>query len=213
MNKKISDLRREYIKGGLIETELPENPLELFREWFTEALETEVTEPNAMSLATVNRKGRPEVRTVLLKEIEETGIQFFTNYNSDKASDLEYMPYVACGFWWAELERQIRINGSAGKLSENINNDYFKTRPRESQIGAWASDQSSKLKNRDELLENYKKFEIEFEGKTIPKPPNWGGYSVQIESIEFWQGRPGRLHDRILYTAGNQKWKMERLAP
>jgi len=150
---------------------------------------------------------------VLLKEIEETGIQFFTNYNSDKASDLEYMPYVACGFWWAELERQIRINGSAGKLSENINNDYFKTRPRESQIGAWASDQSSKLKNRDELLENYKKFEKEFEGKTIPKPPNWGGYSVQIESIEFWQGRPGRLHDRILYTAGNQKWKMERLAP
>jgi len=213
MNKKISDLRREYVRGGLIESDLPDNPMKLFREWFTEALETEVTEPNAMSLATADRDGYPAVRTVLLKEIEDKGIRFFTNYNSDKAADMEYKPHVACGFWWAELERQIRIKGPARKLPEDINIKYFETRPRESQIGAWASDQSSKVESRDELVTQFKKFKKQFDGKEIPKPPNWGGFSVQIESIEFWQGRPGRLHDRILYTDENSKWKMERLAP
>ncbi|MGF1669555.1 MAG: pyridoxamine 5'-phosphate oxidase [Balneolaceae bacterium] len=214
MNKKISELRRNYIKGGLKEEELPQNPVILFRQWFTEALETEVTEPNAMALATVTSAGRPAVRTVLLKGIEDNGIQFFSNYNSDKADDLENLPYAACCFWWAELERQVRISGPVEKLSERVNTEYFETRPRESQIGAWASDQSSVISGRDELIRTFEEFEKKFAGKQIPKPDHWGGYEIGFEMIEFWQGRPGRLHDRILYTTQDgKKWHLKRLAP
>ncbi len=213
MLKNLQDLRREYKKGKLTEDVIPENPVDFFREWFDEAGEAEVTEPNAMSLATVSPDCIPEVRTVLLKGIEGGAIQFFTNYTSDKAEELAQHPYASCCFWWAELERQVRISGPVTKLDEAENIAYFKTRPRESQIGAWASNQSSEIKGREVLISEFEKFKKKFEGREIPKPAEWGGYSIEIQKIEFWQGRPGRLHDRINCTCQNGKWIKRRLAP
>jgi len=213
MLKNLRDLRREYIKGELAEEVIPENPVDFFKEWFEEAGKAEVNEPNAMALATVTPEGKPEVRTVLLKGIENDSIQFFTNYKSDKALELEEKPYVSCCFWWAELERQVRVSGPVKKLDESENIAYFKTRPRESQIGAWASNQSSEIPNRERLISDFEKFKKKFEGQDVPKPAEWGGYSIEIQKIEFWQGRPGRLHDRISCIRQNGKWKKRRLAP
>ena len=209
----VADLRKQYTKAGLLESDLPDNPMQLFRQWFREALESEVTEPNAMALGTVTAQGTPETRMVLMKGIEEDAITFYTNYESGKASDLEKNPYASCTFWWAELERQVRISGSVEKVSENTSRDYFESRPRESQIGAWASSQSRPVSSRQELEELFSRFEKKFDGQKVPKPDHWGGYIIAIQEIEFWQGRPGRLHDRIRYSRSEEGWNRQRLAP
>jgi pyridoxamine 5'-phosphate oxidase len=210
---KISDLRKQYKKGGLVDLDLPENPIELFRKWFEEAVESEVVEPNAMALATVTWAETPNVRMVLLKGLDEHSISFFTNYESRKAKELNAHPVAACTIWWAELERQVRFSGKVEKLTAAESEDYFRSRPRESQIGAWASDQSKPIADRSELEASFKEIEEKFKGSEIPRPDHWGGYKIILETIEFWQGRPGRLHDRILYQQSSGKWNRQRLAP
>lgn len=211
--KNLSELRRNYTKDGLPDEGLPDDPLILLSNWLDQAVRAEVMEPNAMSLATTGRDGHPDVRTVLLKGITDKGILFFTNYRSTKGEQLSALPFAACCFWWPELERQIRLAGSVQKLSAEISSDYFASRPRESRIGAWASSQSRPVASRAELDSRFREFEKKFEGEEIPMPDYWGGFEIQTERIEFWQGRPGRLHDRILYTRSEDLWKQERLCP
>jgi len=210
---KIADLRKQYKKGGLVDDELPENPVELFRKWFEEAVESDVIEPNAMALATVTGAETPNVRMVLLKGLTDHSISFYTNYESQKAKDLDAHPVAACTIWWAELERQIRISGKVEKLTVAQSDDYFRSRPRDSQIGALASSQSRPVANRKELEANFKEIEEKYEGEEIPRPDDWGGFKIIFETIEFWQGRPGRLHDRIFYQQTAGKWNLQRLAP
>lgn len=212
-SKEIADLRRRYTRDGLRETDLPEDPVELFRGWLTEAVKSEVPEPNAMTLSTVDLDGNANARTVLLKGIEDHAFSFYTNYRSIKADELEKNPSVCAVFWWPQLERQTRLRGQARKLSEEENEEYFRSRPRESQLGAWASNQSSVVEGRSELERSYEQAEQTHQGKEVPKPPYWGGYRVDLSEAEFWQGRPGRLHDRILYSLSNGEWKYVRLAP
>lgn len=212
-NLNIADIRRRYTKKGLIEEDLPDDPILLFKNWFQEAVHSEVIEPNAMALATVNPENLPNVRTVLLKGIEDHSITFFTNYKSRKAKELAVNPFASCVFWWAELERQVRLTGRVNKLSEKESADYFQIRPRESQIGAWSSHQSQPIAGRRVLQERFAKIENKYEGQKIPKPDYWGGYEIVINEIEFWQGRPGRLHDRIHYRKHEEKWQRDRLAP
>lgn len=211
--RDIASLRETYTRDGIIEEELPSDPLPLFIRWVDEAIDSEADEPNAMSLATVSADGKPNVRVVLLKGIENNTLQFYTNYKSQKGKELEQVPQAAAAFWWPELERQVRIRGGVEKLSRNKAHSYFQSRPRESQIGAWVSEQSSPIENRDEMKEKFKKIIDRFDGENVPTPEYWGGYSIHIEEIEFWQGRPARLHDRVLYTRKNGKWKKQRLQP
>lgn len=213
MDIKISDLRRSYTKSGLIESELPGEPVELLRFWMRQAITTEVLEPNAMTLATVKKDGTPDARMVLLKEIDDDSISFFTNYQSEKAGDLKKNPGAACCFWWPELERQVRLRGGVEMVSRRVSAEYFATRPRDSQIGAWASDQSRELKNREELERRFAEFGEKFRDKEIPVPDHWGGYKINLEEVEFWQGRPGRLHDRVRYQKQKDRWKRKRLSP
>lgn len=210
---KISELRKRYGKEGVVDDELPEHPVKLFKRWFDEAVKSDVTEPNAMALATVTESGTPNVRMVLLKGIRDHSITFFTNFESRKGEELRANPVAACTFWWGELERQVRISGKVQKLTEAESEDYFRSRPRDFQIGAWASDQSRPVENREALIENYKALEKKFEGKEIPKPDYWGGFEILLQSLEFWQGRPARMHDRILYQHSAGKWNRQRLAP
>lgn len=209
----ISELRRRYIKGGLPDENLPDEPIQFLSKWFDEAVRSDVLEPNAMALATVDEEGKPNVRMVLLKDILEASVTFFTNYNSRKGHELTKHPYTACSIWWPELERQVRFRGEVSKLSSEVSREYFQSRPRESQIGAWASLQSDVVTGRDELEKKYAVMASKFEGEKIPVPDYWGGYKIKISEIEFWQGRPGRLHDRIRYRKENQTWKKERLSP
>ena len=211
---KISDLRKEYTKKDLNLEHVARNPILQFQIWFNETLSAEVPEPNAMSVATVSPEGMPSSRIILLKGIEKEGFIFFTNYSSRKSADISANPHVAANFFWSELERQVRIQGQVEKTNEAISDEYFKSRPRGSQIGAWASPQSSVINDRKILEERLKEHEIKFEGRDIPRPPHWGGYLLKPTSVEFWQGRPSRLHDRILYTRLKaDQWKIERLAP
>jgi pyridoxamine 5'-phosphate oxidase len=213
MSIDIAGLRENYTRGGLHEDDLTEDPITLFRQWLEEAVKSEAAEPNAMSLATVSGDGSPNVRIVLLKDIADKSIRFYTNYKSTKGKDLEANPAAAVSFWWPELERQIRIKGSVEKVGRKESDDYFQSRPRESQLGAWASEQSSEVENRDKLKESYEAVTKRFKNGTIPTPDFWGGYQLSISEIEFWQGRPSRLHDRILYTFEQKKWNYKRLQP
>lgn len=214
MNKfDLADLRQRYTRGGLTEDNLPEDPVILFKKWLNEAVETEVPEPNAMSLATVGEEGGPNVRTVLLKGIEEGSVLFFTNYNSRKARELASNPAAACAIWWPGLERQIRFRGSVSQLSPAKSDKYFETRPRESRIGAWASRQSEEISGREELEKQFAGFEKKFDNKPVPRPEYWGGYRIKLTGIEFWQGRAGRLHDRIEYLHQSGSWIHRRLSP
>lgn len=213
MDSKIADLRRNYTKGGLQEEQLPKNPIAFFKQWFDEALKSEVMEPNAMSLATVTSDNTPNSRMVLLKGIEEKSIQFYTNYNSEKGRELDKNSSAVVTFWWPELERQVRIWGDASKLSDKESSSYFQSRPRESRLGAWASNQSSEIDSRESLKKQFAKVQEKFEGKEIPKPEHWGGYEIEINKIEFWQGRPGRYHDRIFYVKESGAWNSKRLQP
>ncbi len=212
--KNLADLRNEYTKASLDIAAVDKNPINQFNHWFSEALTLEVLEPNAMNLATINETGRPSSRIVLLKGVEDGGFIFFTNYQSHKGRDLEKNPACALTFFWPELERQIRIEGIAERISAEESEKYFKTRPRGSQIGAWASPQSSIIKDRTLLEDRVNQLEKKFEGEsTLPKPNQWGGFAVSPILLEFWQGRKNRLHDRIQYTKVDGKWIIHQLAP
>ncbi len=212
-SEEIASLRKNYTKDGLPDEGLPEHPMELFKKWLKEALESDVPEPNAMVLSTVDKSGYPNSRTVLLKGVEDESIRFFTNYESKKGKEILHNAHVSVVFWWRELERQVRIRGVAERVSEKESSDYFESRPRESQIGAWASSQSDEIPSRNSIEERYREVKEKYSGKVIPKPPFWGGFDISIQEIEFWQGRPGRLHDRIKYRKLNSNWERKRLAP
>src|SRR5690625_3852644 len=213
MDTKIAPLRENYTKDGLPDVNLPDEPVTLFRKWFDEAMASQVSEPNAMTLATVDKKGNPNARMVLMKGIGEDAIRFFTNYESTKARELDNNPHAACVFWWPELERQIRIRGSVKESGREGSAEYVSVRPADSQVGAWASRQSQRVSSRHELEQAFNQARRQFSGKPVPKPANWGGYDLSITEIEFWQGRPGRLHDRIVFRKKLHTWKRERLSP
>jgi pyridoxamine 5'-phosphate oxidase len=214
MHKSLANIRNEYKKSTLSRKNVRSNPVDQFLLWFEEAKIAEVPEVNAMSLATCNARGLPSLRIVLLKSVENGKFTFFTNYQSRKGKELDENPHAALNFFWPPLERQVRIEGTVERVDEQTATTYFQSRPRESQIGAWASPQSAVINSRD-LLENRKQqIETRFADATnLPKPKQWGGYAVKPCLVEFWQGRPGRLHDRILYTLDEKDWKINRLAP
>jgi len=213
INNNISNPRNTYSLKELSEESVSSNPIEQFTIWMNEAIESKLLEPNAMILATASKKGIPSARTVLLKGFDEKGFVFYTNYKSSKARDLDENPNAALLFLWAELERQIRISGKVVQVSREVSEHYFHSRPREHQLGTWASWQSRVLENRNELEKRFEEMKKRFEDKEIPLPPFWGGYQVIPQRIEFWQGRESRLHDRICYTLIDGKWKIERLSP
>lgn len=214
MNRDIADMRIHYTKGVLTENSVLNNPIDQFKSWFKETTNSEVLEPNAMIIATVDKDNIPSARTVLLKEIDPEGFLFYTNYSSDKAKDISVNSNVSLVFLWKELERQVRITGVAKKIEASRSEQYFHKRPKGSQIGAWVSPQSSVIENRDVLEERLKEIESKYKDEEkIPLPDFWGGYIVKPTIIEFWQGRPSRLHDRLRYKLENGIWKIERLAP
>ena len=208
----IAELRKNYTLGQLSETQVPANPLELFHLWFDQAIKANCPEPNSMALATADLSGNPSVRIVLLKGASDQGFTFFTNYESQKGRELANRPAAALLFHWHELERQVRIKGSVTKVDPAESDAYFHSRPPASRIGAWASPQSNEIPSREFLEEAEKRFLSEH-GDNPPRPDHWGGYRLSPTEIEFWQGRPSRLHDRIQYKLQDQAWRIARLAP
>jgi pyridoxamine 5'-phosphate oxidase len=208
----IAQLRKNYTFGQLSETEVSPNPLDLFQVWFDQAVKAECPEPNSMTLATADLAGNPSARIVLLKGADSAGFTFFTNYESQKGKELATRPHAALLFHWHELERQVRIKGVVERVSPAESNEYFHSRPAASRIGAWASPQSSEIPNREFLEEAEKRFAADF-GDKPPRPEHWGGYRLKPTEIEFWQGRPSRLHDRIHYQLDGAQWRITRLAP
>jgi pyridoxamine 5'-phosphate oxidase len=213
INEYIKSLRTNYSKHSLDEKEVNADPLRQFELWMKEAIEAKVNEPHAMVVSTVDKNGKPSSRILLLREVSDKGFSFYTNYHSRKGSDIEQNPFVCLNFFWPELERQVRVEGKLSKQTDRESDEYFETRPRESQLGAWVSTQSHVLKSREELERKFAETEQKFSGKPIPRPPYWGGYNLKPERLEFWQGRPHRLHDRIQYTINMDSWKIERLFP
>lgn len=215
MDFSIQDLRENYEQSQLDIDEVANNPIVQFKQWFDLALNADVKEPNAMTVATVDAQGRPSARIVLLKDVRDTGFVFYTNYASRKGQELNAHPYAALVFNWLALEKQIRITGKVRKLERETSEQYFQSRPKGSQIGAWASPQSEVIPNRSLLEENVQQLEDQYADKeTLPCPPHWGGFEVLPEEIEFWQGRSSRLHDRIRYQKQTDgSWKIVRLAP
>ena len=213
-NNSIASIRKVYKLQSLLEKDVDANPVLQFEKWWQQAVESKIDEVNALTLSTSSPSGVPSSRIVLLKGIQEEGFTFFTNYDSLKGKEIEQNPQVALLFFWKEMERQIRIEGIAKKISTEESDEYFHSRPRESRLGAWSSPQSTVINNREVLQENLLKYEKEFANKEVPRPINWGGYNVQPRLMEFWQGRPGRLHDRIQYSKDQQNnWQIKRLAP
>lgn len=210
----IADLRVDYKKEELDFKHLLPDPIQQFEKWFQEALNAEVPETNAMTLSTVDEQGQPNSRIVLLKGIEENKFVFYTNYQGRKGQQIAVNNKVAVTFFWQPLERQVNIIGFADKIDEKKSDQYFHSRPRKSQLGAWASDQSHSLSNRNQLKKKFVRIALRYFGREVPRPPHWGGYAITPERIEFWQGRPSRLHDRMQYNRqANNEWKIERLSP
>jgi pyridoxamine 5'-phosphate oxidase len=210
----LADLRREYTRAGLSEADLAPNPLQQFERWFAEAQASEILEPNAMVLATVDASGQPSTRVVLLKGVGERGFSFFTNYDSRKGQELAANPRASVTFPWLALERQVSITGTVSQLPRADAEAYFKLRPRGSRLGAWASTQSQVIPGRALLETRLAELEVRFPGDDIPPPPRWGGYVLAPQELEFWQGRPNRLHDRLRYQRQPEgTWKVERLSP
>ena len=213
MKKNIADIRQEYKRASLLEAEVNANPLVVFNKWLDDAIKADVPEPTAMTLATSTFEGKPSARMMLLKGADDNGFAFFSNYESRKARQLAQNPFAALVFFWPLLERQVRIEGKVSKVSAKESDRYFKTRPIGSRIGAWASPQSQVIPNR-RYLENLKSdYQEEFAKREVNRPDNWGGYTLMPNLIEFWQGRPDRLHDRLQYRLENEIWVLERLAP
>jgi pyridoxamine 5'-phosphate oxidase len=214
MNSSIADLRRDYTLHGLHEAEVDANPFQQFQVWFDQAVAATLPEPNAMTLATATSEGIPSARVVLLKGFDTRGFVFYTNYHSRKGQELAQNPQAALVFWWAELERQVRIEGRIEKVSDQETETYFHSRPVDSQLGAWASHQSQVIGSREELEQRLDGLKAQYENQVVPRPPHWGGYRLSPRAIEFWQGRPSRLHDRLIYKRlDDTRWTLERLSP
>ena len=209
----IAEVRREFTQGGLDESQVDDDPVRQFRRWFDEAVTAQVEDVNAMTLATVDAQGRPDARIVLLKGVEDGVFQFFTNYESIKGQHLAARPEGALLFFWGPLERQVRLRGPVERLDEATSDAYFASRPRGSQIGAWASRQSERLDGRAALEAEVERFSARYPaGTDVPRPPHWGGYGLRPTEVEFWQGRANRLHDRLRYTLHDGGWRLERLS-
>lgn len=215
MQKDLANYRKSYEKSALSEDSISDNPLQLFQTWFYEVEQSDgLDEPNAMTVSTIGLDGYPKNRVVLLKKYTHEGFIFFTNYNSEKGKAIEMNPNVCLSFFWPNMERQIIIKGKAEKIAENLSDGYFESRPEGSKLGAIVSNQSNVIDSRETLEKSLKKLEQEYRNKEIKRPEHWGGYLVRPISMEFWQGRPSRLHDRIRYRLEEDlNWKMERLAP
>lgn len=212
--EELSQLRKDYTMDSLNEDDVDNSPITQFEKWWKDATESAILEMNAMTVASTGNDGMPDARIVLLKGVDEKGFVFFTNYNSAKSKQLEQNGNCCLLFFWKELERQVRITGVAEKISATESIAYFNSRPEGSKLGAWASPQSMVVAGKAMLIETYQYYAERFKHGEIPKPPHWGGYRVRPVRIEFWQGRPSRMHDRILYTkAPDGNWKIERLAP
>lgn len=211
--EEIEQMRRDYAREELSESAVSENPVDQFMVWFEQALSADLLDPNAMILSTATKGGIPSSRVVLLKGVDEEGFRFYTNYSSRKGQELKENPWVALCFYWPRLERQVRIEGKVRQLSREDSANYFHQRPRLSQLGAWASNQSSKVESREVLEAQFEKVKKRYKGEEVPLPDFWGGYIVQPRRIEFWQGRKGRLHDRICYEKEEGDWIRFRLSP
>ena len=209
----VADLRKNYTQAGLLETDVLANPFKQFQLWFEQAVGANLVEPNAMTLATVTDEGKPSARIVLLKGFDDRGFVFYTNYNSQKGVELQTHPHAALVFLWHDLERQVRIEGKVELVAEAEATAYFHSRPVGSQLGAWASDQSQVITDRSVLENKLQQLEAEYLNQEIPKPPHWGGVRVIPHEIEFWQGRPSRLHDRLRYQLVDGNWHIDRLSP
>lgn len=213
MSTSISDLRLNYTLKQLNEADVDPNPFKQFHVWFDEALQSQLPEPNAMTLATATCAGVPSARVVLLKGVDDRGFIFYTNYGSRKGQELAENPQAVLVFWWAELERQVRIEGQVEKVADAETIAYFQSRPLASRLGAWASEQSQVIPNRDMLEQRFEQLQAKYHDQEVPRPPHWGGFRVIPRQIEFWQGRPNRLHDRLRYRLEAGHWIIERLAP
>ncbi|MEI6752162.1 MAG: pyridoxamine 5'-phosphate oxidase [Paludibacter sp.] len=208
----LRDIRKQYLFSSLDENSVLKNPLDQFEKWLQEAIESEQPEPTAMVLSTVDEHLQPHSRVVLLKEFVDGKFVFYTNYEGHKAQQIAQNNRVALNLFWPSLERQVRVEGRVEKISEIISTSYFKSRPLDSQLGAWTSPQSTVIHSADFLEKQFQYYQQKF-GNEVPKPPHWGGYTVKSTSIEFWQGRPNRLHDRLLFTKEGESWTISRLAP
>jgi pyridoxamine 5'-phosphate oxidase len=214
MDTSVADLRKDYTLQGLSETDADPNPFKQFQIWFDQALAAQLPEPNAMTLATATSDGKPSARMVLLKNFDERGFVFYTNYKSHKGQELADNPQAALVFWWAELERQVRIEGRVEKVSDQESDEYFHSRPLNSRLGAWVSEQSQAIASREFLELRLQELKTQYENQDVPRPTHWGGFRVIPIVIEFWQGRPSRLHDRLNYRrVDDDNWLIERLSP